>query len=236
MSQSKPPSIPGPEIFAARSVPTPVANQLQLLQRIDARLERIEDRLAKLDPLIDAVPGLLAMAGDTLDDLADELGELDERVRGLVALAERVTRPATLAQLHALFDLLDGAPGLLAMAGDSLDELANEAAARGIPIEQIIPELGRAFASMLQLLTSTQVKQLLDSDLLLPGAIAALGNAARAMASAACAPESEVGLWKAMSMMREPEVKRAVGFALEVARRFGSDVEQLRLPISAGDR
>jgi hypothetical protein len=224
MSLPKPPSASAPEIFAARP------NQLELLARIDARLERIEARLATLDPLLDAVPGILAMAGDTVDELADELGDVDERMRGLVALAERVSRPATLAQLHALFDLLDAGPGLLALAGDTVDDLAREAEARGIPLEQIVPELRRALGSMLRLLTSSQVKQLLDSDLLLPGAIAALGSAARAMASAARAPETQLGLFATLFAMREPEVQRAVGFAIDVARRFGTHVDHLELP------
>jgi hypothetical protein len=228
MSPPTPPSASAPKPFAAPQ------SQLELLQAIDARLERIEARLATLDPLIDsltqAVPGVLAMAGDTFDELAGELGDADERIRGLVALAERVSRPATLARLHALFDLLDAGPGLLALAGDTVDELAREAEARGIPLEQVVPELRRALGSMLRLLTSSQVKQLLDSDLLLPGAIAALGSAARSMATAARAPDTRLGLFATLSAMREPEVQRAVGFAIDVARRFGSNVDHLQLP------
>ena len=224
MSAPKPPSASAPEIFAARP------SQLELLERIDARLERIEARLAVLDPLLEAAPGLVAMAGDTLDDVAHELGNLDERVRGLVTLAERVSRPETLERLHLFVELLDSAPAALALAGDTLDELAQEAEARGIPLEQVVPELRRAVGSMLKLLTSTQVKQLLDSDLLLPGAIEALGSAARAMASAARAPSSELGPWRALKAMREPEVQRAVGFAVDVARRFGNHVDHLQLP------
>ncbi len=228
MSLPKSPSAPAPEIFAARP-----ASQLELLERIDARLERIEARLAKLDPLIDAAPGLIAMAGDTFDEFAHDLGNLDERLRALIELAERVTRPETLAHLHEALDLLDSVPGLIAIAGDTFDELANEAAARGIPLDQIVPELRRALQGMWQLLTSDQVKQLLDSDLLLPGALAALGTAARAMAAAARAPETRVGLFGTLSALREPEVQRAVGFAVDTARRFGTNVDQL--PLSEGD-
>jgi uncharacterized protein YjgD (DUF1641 family) len=201
-----------------------------LLERIDARLERIEARLAKLDPVLDSLPGLVAMAGDTFDEFARERGDLDDRLQGIVALVERVTRPETLAQLHLALDLLDSAPGLLAVAGDSFDELADEVAARGIPLEAIVPELRRTLDLVLQLVTNTQIRQLLDSDLLLPGAIAALGTAARAMASAAQAPETRLGLLSTLSALREPEVQRAVGFAVDIARRFGSNVDQVQLP------
>jgi hypothetical protein len=206
------------------------SSELELLQRIDARLEHIEARLAKLDPLIDGAPGLLALAGDSFDELARELGDLDDRVRAAARLAERVTRPETLVQLHAALDLLESLPGVVAMAGDAFDEFANDAAARGVPLDQIVPELGRAFEAMLQLLTSTQITQLLGSPLLLPGTIDALGTAARAMAAAAQAPETKLGLFGTLKALREPEVQRAVGFAVDFARRFGTNVDQLQLP------
>jgi hypothetical protein len=206
------------------------SSELELLQRIDARLEHIEARLSKLDPLIDAAPGLLALAGDSFDELARELGDLDDRVRAAARLAERVTRPETLVQLHAALDLLESLPGVVAMAGDAFDEFANDAAARGVPLDQIVPEIGRAFEAMLQLLTSTQITQLLGSPLLLPGTIDALGTAARAMAAAAQAPETKLGLFGTLKALREPEVQRAVGFAVDFARRFGTNVDQLQLP------
>jgi uncharacterized protein YjgD (DUF1641 family) len=219
-----PSTAPAPDFLAARP------SQIELLGRIDARLERLEARLARLDPLLDAAPGLLALTGDTVDELAAELGDADDRVRSLVALAERVSRPETLARLHAAIDVLDQIPGLLAIAGDTFDELAQAAAERGIPLDQIVPELGRAMNSMLRLATSGALTRLLDSDLLMPGAIAALETAARAMATATQAPESRVGLLAMFKAMREPEIQRALGFALDVARRFGTHVDQLQLP------
>jgi hypothetical protein len=225
MSSLYPSSVSGPEVAAVRP-----PNQLELLQRIDARLEHIEARLSKLDPLIDAAPGLLALAGDSFDEFARELGDLDDRVRAAARLAERVTRPETLVQLHAALDLLESLPGVVAMAGDAFDEFANDAAARGVPLDQIVPELRRVFEAMLQLLTSTQITQLLGSPLLLPGTIDALGTAARAMAAAAQAPETKLGLFGTLKALREPEVQRAVGFAVDFARRFGTNVDQLQLP------
>ena len=203
----------------------------ELLARIDARLERIEARLAKLDPLLDAAPGLVAMAGDTFDELAHELGDLDQRLRASLRLLERMTRPETLAQLEAGLELLDAAPGLIAMLGDSFDELAAQAAARGLPIERVVPELGRALETALRLLTHEQVQQLLESDLLLPGAIEALGTAARSLAVSQRVASPSLGLFGALSAMREPEVQRALGFAVDVARRFGHNLHvQTALP------
>lgn len=198
---------------------------LELLARIDARLEHIEAKLAKLDPLLDSAPGLLALAGDSFDEAARELGDVDERVRAAVRLAERVTRPETLAQLHAALDLLESLPGVVAMAGDAFDEFANDAAARGVPLDQIVPELRRAFEALLSLLAGGQL-----TSLLLPDTIATLGTAARAMAAAAHAPETKLGLLGTLKALREPEIQRAVGFAVDLARRFGTNVDQLQLP------
>ena len=202
--------------------------QAQLLERIDARLERIEARLAKLDPLLgpllDAAPGALAMLGDTFDEFSNELGDLDERLRAGLRLLERATRPQTLAQLEAAIELLDAMPGAVAMLGDSFDELAREAAARGVPLERIVPELGRTIAVLLDLLTQEQIQQLLSSDLLLPNAIEALATAARALAVTQYSGTEPLGLFGALAAMREPEVQRALGFALDVARRFGTNL------------
>lgn len=205
-------------------------SQAELLERIDARLERIEGRLAQLDPLLDAAPGLLATLGDGFDEFATELGDLDERVRAALRLLERVTRPQTLAQLEAGLDLLESLPGLLAVLGDSFDEFASQAAARGLPLERVVPELGRALESMWKLLTNEQVQQLLESDLLLPGTIEVLGTAARALAVAHQAPTPSLGLFGALAALREPEVQSALGFAIDVARRFGTNIDFPMLP------
>ena len=207
------------------SPPSNPADPAALLEQIDAKLARIEARLAKLDPLLDAAPGLIAMAGDGFDELAAELGDLDARIRGAVRLLERATRPETLTKLEAMLDMLDAAPGLIAMLGDTFDEFALQAQARGLALDAVVPELGRALEAALVLLTHEQVRELLVSDLLLPSAIEALGVAARALGNAQRGASPRLGLIGTLSAMREPEVQRAVGFAIDVARRFGTSIE-----------
>jgi hypothetical protein len=212
------------------STPRVPGGQAELLERIDARLERIEARLAKLDPLLDAAPGLVAILGDTFDEAARELGDLDDRLRAALALLERATRPNTLAQLEAGFELLESAPGLIAILGDTFDEFARAAAARGLELERIVPELGRALESVLGLLTHEQIQELLESDLLLPSAIEVLSTAARSLAAASQAPVTKVGLFGALGALRQPEVQRALGFTLDIARRFGTSIDRAALP------
>ena len=204
---------------------SPPSGQAGALERIEAQLGRIEARLAKLDPLLEAAPGLVAIAGDTFDEFARETGDLDERIKGALKLLERLSRPQTLAQVNALVDIAESLPGLVAIAGDSFDEFARNAAERGVPLHRVVPELVRVLELGLQLLGNEQIQQLLESDLLLPGAIEALGQAARAMAHAQRAPEQPMGMFAMFSAMREPEVQRALGFAVDVARRFGANAD-----------
>ncbi|NVB38927.1 DUF1641 domain-containing protein [Pseudenhygromyxa sp. WMMC2535] len=207
------------------------------LERIEAKLDRIESKLARLDPLLELYethgPGLVAMAGDTFDELARDIGDLDERIKAALKLVERMTRTETLAQLNTLLEIVETAPGLVAMAGDTFDELARSAAERGLELDRVLPEIGLFLEAMMRLISNhqfQQIQELLQSDLLLPGALDALGQAARAMAHARRAPELRPGLFGVLAAMREPEVQRTLGFALDVARRFGANVEDLALP------
>lgn len=197
-----------------------------LLRSIDARLERIEARLAQLDPLLDAAPGALAMLGDGFDELARGLGDMDERARALVALLERATRPQTLAQLHAGLDLLESAPGLVAMVGDGFDELSRAAAERGLDLNAVVPQLGRVLEGALRRVADGQLADLLESDLLDPAAVAALGSAARAMAASHDQRDTNAraGLMALWSATREPGVQRTLALTIDFARRFGAEL------------
>lgn len=226
MTSAKPPNLSssGPPIAGARG---------DALARIEAKLDRIEARLAVLDPLLDAGPGLIAMAGDTFDEWARDVGDADERMKKAFALLERMTRPAVLDQLETLLELVESAPGAVAMIGDSFDEFARNAAEHGVELDKVVPEIAKVVEASLKLIGDEHVQQLLASDLLLPEAVEALGQAARALANAQRAPERRLGPLGAFFAMREPEVQRAVGFAIDVARRFGANTEYAALPSSS---
>ncbi len=197
-----------------------------LLERIEAKLDRIEARLARLDSVVEAAPGVLAIVGDTFDEWAAQTGDVDDRVRALVRVVERITRPDTLAQVERALDLLEQLPGFVAMAGDVLDDLAKTQTERGVDVEKLLHDLGRTVKGLLRLISSEQVQRLFESDLLLPGAVQSLDVAARALAAAHAATEQRIGLLGALRSLRDPDVQRALGFALDVARRFGHALGQ----------
>lgn len=90
--------------------------ELELLEAIAGRLERLEARLDALAPLGDAalhvatLPAMLATMTDTIDEqirnLQDRGIDVDERFRGLVALTEQLTRPETVRALGRLLEVM----------------------------------------------------------------------------------------------------------------------------------
>jgi uncharacterized protein YjgD (DUF1641 family) len=83
---------------------------LALLERIDLRLARLEGAVDRLQMLEHSLPGALAAATDTLDDVADRLRDrgvdLDQRAHVVADVAERLTSPEALKALSTLLDKL----------------------------------------------------------------------------------------------------------------------------------
>lgn len=90
--------------------------ELELLETIAGRLERLEARLDALAPLADAashlgqLPAMVATMTDTIDeqirDLQDRGIDVDERLRGLLALTEQLTRPETVRAIGRLLEVV----------------------------------------------------------------------------------------------------------------------------------
>jgi hypothetical protein len=215
---NKPTSSPGDAL--ARGGPS------DALARIEAKLDRLEHRLARFDALLEQAPGMLALAGDTFDEVAGEL-ELDTRARAAARVLERLSRPDTLARIEQLLMLSEQLPGLLALLGDSLDEFAREQGERGVDVELVMHNLGRTFDALLRLIGSEQLRGLLESDILLPGAIEALGEAARALANTQRSNPAPLGAWALLRELRDPDIQRSLGFVVDVARRFGNQARAL---------
>ena len=164
------------------------------LSRLEAKLDRIEARLAKLDPVLDQAPGLIDMAGDVVDEASREF-EIHERTLEAAKLLERLTRPETMQKVRELVDLAESMPDTFAVAMDSLDSLAQEARARGIDIGELVPRVAN-FSTM----------------------------AIRALQTAQNSDPSRPGVVQVLRAVRDPDISRAFGFALEMARSVGRDI------------
>lgn len=200
----------------------PSAGRDDALARIEARLERIERMMGRFERLAEQLPGMAGAAGDVLDEWAARDGHADERVRAITHLIDRVTKPEVLHALTVLVDQIEAAPGLVAMAVDTVDELARDAEARGFDLHELASNLAEATRGLVILASRPEVRDLLESDLFEKGAVTALSNVARSLSDAQREPEPPPGgVLRTLSSLRDPDVQRAVGFALGVAKRFG---------------
>lgn len=137
-------------------------------------------------------------------------------------------------------------PQLASMAVDSLDGWIDQLARRGIDVDAH----ARAALSALERLTSPaaiamlrdlldhteELHQLLRSGVLDPSALRVLGEVGNALARTAHEPMHSAGAWDALKATRDPDVKRALGFTLALAKRFGGaldDQGRAALPAAA---
>ena len=99
---------------------------LRVLEQLLGRMDRVE----ALVTLSDQLPGSIAMVVDTLDDIADRVGEtgvpVHVRVTNLVALAERLTSPGMVELVDTLDARLPALQRVLQSA--LLDDASAEAA------------------------------------------------------------------------------------------------------------
>lgn len=195
------------------------------LRDIASRLTSIERRL---DEVSAAVPNLVAIAGDVVDEQAAKLGDGDERVREALALLERVSRPATLRALSAMVDLLEQAPNTVAILGDSLEEALSASASHGEHLDELLYGLVETAKRGLKLLGSREFRALLDSPMLDYRMLETLGNVSHAVVETTRLGVEPVGMFGALQAMGKEPVRKALGFALGVASRLGATLENTR--------
>jgi hypothetical protein len=115
----------------------------------------------------------------------------------LDALARIEAKLDRLEHRLARFDALaESMPGLLAMIGDSFDEYAREQAEQGVDVELIMRNFGRTLEALLRL-----------------------------MANPKGPPSAPIGVFGLLRELRDPDVQRALGFAVDVARSFGNQLQ-----------
>lgn len=233
---SEPQTVPLPAMSLAAE-PTTQELLARILERVDALARKVD----RLEGLAREAPGAVAMVTDAVDEevrRAAEAGvDLDERLRGLLRLARTVSAPEVvraveaLAQradrLEPLLALADQAPGAVAMLADSADEAFRRAGDRGLDLDQAFRRGAGAalrFGSMMGPEQLDGLEALLRSGVLDPAAVRAVAALGRALAAGSQAGGEEpglLGLWRAS---RDPDVRRALGFAVRVGRAFGREL------------
>lgn len=204
------------------------------LDRLEASLDRIERALTALAPvgppasqLVTEAPRLAAMAADTFDAFVADVPDADARLRALLALAMRASRPETLERMTAGLDLLDSAPHAVAAAVDVFDAVLGAAAAEGVDVNVFFGVAGRFAVHLVKL--GPAIDQLLESGMLDPKVIGTLGQVGQALsATTEVSPQPMGGLFGLLKVLKDPAVRRSLGFAVEVARQFGAETTPVR--------
>jgi len=126
--------------------------------------------------------------------------------------------------LRPLVALAGQAPGLVAMAGDSFDEIMQTASDSGIDVERgLLNGAGAAlrFGATMDPEKVRAIEALFNSGVLGPAALRTVGDLAQAMVDTASAPPSSVGAMGLMKALGQPDVQRALGFLVTFAEHFG---------------
>jgi hypothetical protein len=154
------------------------------------------------------------------DTVSASLQELNARLESLGGIIDA---------LEPVVTLLQQAPPLAAVLGDSFDELMRTARDGGVDVEQgLLNGAGAAlrFGAVMDPDKVRALEALLQSGVLDPAALQIIGGLGRALidtASARPAPIGVIGLLKAFG---DPDIQRALGFLMNFAARFGSRLPQ----------
>lgn len=222
------------------------ASTLEVLERIEAKLDRLDRTLAPLSALTEA-PALVGTAVDAFDHAVQgQESRLDARLHGAVELLERISRPQTLATLQRAVDLLEALPALLATAADTLDEGAGpEGMNLHGRVEAGMALLGRATDPETLRLLGHVLGQLTDPPPVRTGVPALDAHAAKDMGMETLTREGmqlaghlvvflrhaqaqgdrRLGLFGLLKALRDPNTQRALGFAVSVLEGLGQSLD-----------
>jgi len=195
------------------------------LRDIAERLTVIEERTRGPAALAAELPNLAAAVGDVFDSEADKLGDAADRLKELMALAERLSRPDTLRALRVVVDLAEQAPNTVAIVADSLEEALATFEVSGKKLDVVLGGLAETGRRSLELLASPEFHALLDSPMFDPRMLETLSAVSRAVVESSQQGTEPLGFFGALRAMGQAPVQRAVGLALGVAAKFGAAMD-----------
>jgi hypothetical protein len=146
----------------------------------------------------------------------------------LISTLERLER--RVEHMEGALRRLEGAtaqvPAVVATLADVLDGLVARLAARGIDVDDRMRALLRAADHLTSPRALDALASILSSEILAHQTTEVVGRMGRAIVTAEheAQPLGAWGLWRAL---RDPEVQRAAGFLIAMARRFGAELESI---------
>ena len=208
---------------------------------LTALIDRL-DQLEQLAALADQLPDATMIAVDTIDEALTQAADrgvvLDERAREGLQLLEKMTEPDTAQALGAVLDraehlerlsaLAETAPDAIATVVDILDAEYARAAEHGYDPEHLLRQMIESLRRLSDLFQSEEFEALLDSGVLDPEALQAVGSLGSALVESQ--KESQRGetprrgFFGLLGALRDPDVQRAIGFIVSFAKKFGQNL------------
>lgn len=216
---------------------------LRLIERLSApettaRLERMLARLEHVEPALDALeqaPALVATTTDILDGWARRLGDagvdVEDRARRIGALVSGLSAPETLELFEALMarrehlmqalKMSQELPNMLAVVTDIIDHAIARAADQGIDVGALGTNSVDAAARLMRLLQGDEFEALMRSGVFEASTLQVISRAAQALRDVQQERPERMGLLRAVRQGGDPNIQRALGFAVRFGKRFG---------------
>jgi uncharacterized protein YjgD (DUF1641 family) len=186
-----------PDTEAGKQVQARLSDErtLEAINHLLARIDTLEKAVDDLSVLMKQGPGLVAMAGDMLDEgyrEADARGvNLDARIKNAVTLAEKLTAPEMVARVDNLNKLSEQLPGFVAMFMDIIDEKVRTTLEHGFD----------------------------------PSTLSHIAGAANtALTNAKAEPRQKVGVFGILRALNDPDRQKGLGFLLNFLKHFGRNI------------
>lgn len=206
------------------------------LARIEARLDRLGTLLERVEPLAVAAERYTGIAIDVADEelaRAQARGvDLDQRLHRTLALVEKLTAPAVLADLERAAshsralaegaELAAAAPAYAAIAIDVVDEEVARMQAEGIDVDRARENLVVLVRALAGFLSSPAASQLIGSGLLKPETLNRITQLSTAVVQTLNEEPEHIGPWGSFVRTWDRRFQRFAGFSFALAHRVGA--------------
>ncbi len=168
--------------------------------------------------------------------MAAPAAAVDRHEDRLLATLERLER--RIDELQGAVRRLEGAtaqvPAVVATATDIFDGVVARLEARGIDVEARVRALMRAADHLTSPRALDALASVLSSEILAHQTTEVVSRMGRAIVTAEheARPVGAWGLWRALG---DPEIQRAAGFLIAMARRFGQELASVPQLPAGGD-
>lgn len=192
------------------------------LERLDARLRRLEERL---EPALQAIEGAAAGLGaatDSVDAILAKVPDFDERLNRIADLAASFSRPPVLDGVGQALEGAQSLPASVALLGDLLDEWMARANAEGVNVGALVETLDGLLMATLKLVTDERFRSMVQDSILTVESFIPLEALARGAQTSLEKPQA-VGAFGLLRALRDPDIQRALSQHTDQMRRRAAE-------------